>query len=334
VSSPPHPRAPRPHRPSRDTGFQPAPCPVRRRPHSRFIAFFYLVVSSYTLALTQGCRPAPPPPTSAFRLNPPLRPISEVIAAINANNQKIPTLWATLNYSATVKDEKGQVHNVVSDDGMLLYAHPNLFHLVGKKEFVGTVFDMGANDREFWLELLPGANVMYTGTFTAMAHASAAKLPIPLRPDLVAEVLGVGTFNETLLKQPVPVMRYDGSTDSYVFLFARQGEYRWFAQNEIWYDRTTLRPRRMVFYNFEGIPKLDARLSADKPVQDPDRPRDQWPLIAGDFKLFFPDTGDHMEFTLKDVRLYRQGNRNTRFPNPASFQRPDAGDTRVINVTE
>jgi len=282
-----------------------------------------------------GCCPKSPAveDRNAFHVNPPLRPMADVVNAINANNRKIPTLWATLNYAATVK-EKGQVHNVVSDDGTLLYTHPDQFRLVGKKEFVGTVFDMGANGKEFWVELLPGANVMYTGTFTGAAHSAGAKLAIPLRPDLVAEVLGVGTFNDNLLKQPVPVMRFDAVTDSYVFLFALQSEYHWFAQKEIWYDRTTLRPRRVVFYDFEGIPKLDARLSSDKRVQDPDRPQAEWPLIAGDYKLFDPVTGNHMEITLKDIRLYKQGNRNTRFPNPASFDRPEPGDVRVINVTE
>jgi hypothetical protein len=291
----------------------------------------YLLGSLCTLFLLAGCRPCPPGSEfGSFRLNPPTRPVAEVIAAINANNQKIPTLWATLNYSATIFDNDGHSHSVTSDDGMLLYARPNFFHLVGKKEFVGPVFDLGSNDREFWLEVIPGVNTLYWDTYAALARSGGAVNKIPIRPDLIAEVLGVGTFNSNLLKPPVPIMRYDGATDCYVFLFASQGAYHWFGQKEVWYDRATLRPRRQVFYDPEGLPQLDARLSSDKPVQVPDVPQTEWPVIAGDFKLFFPaNGGSHMEFTLKDVRLYKIGPRGVKYPNPTSFEKPDVGGQDV-----
>ena len=53
----------------------------------------------------------------------------------------------------------------------------------------------------------------------------------------------------------------------------------------------------------------------------------EWPLIVGDYKLFIPDNGSNMEFTLKDVRLYKAGSRGARFPNPVNFERPDAAGT-------
>ncbi len=330
----PSPSAPFP----RDMGFQPVPnhAPIRRPIHSRIFTTIrssaYLLFSLSTLLYLTGCRTPPPTPaTLKFVPNPQLRPITEVIAAIDANNQKIPTLWATLNYSVTIFD-KGHSHSLFSDDGILLFSRPNFVHLVGKKELVGTVFDLGSNAQEFWLEVVPGVNTMYWDTYANLARNGGATLNIPIRPDLIAEVLGVGTFNENLLQPPVPIMRYDGSTDSYVFLFASQGDYKWFPQKEVWYDRATLRPRRLMIYDYEGVPQLDARLSADKPVQVPDVPQAQWPIIAGDFKLFFPASGNHMEFTLKDVRLYRTM-RNTRIPNPSSFDRPNATDVRQEKVT-
>jgi len=341
VSSPPHATppgdtgtAPAPNRIPRDTGFQPVQSPsLQHCPLPPGIGLFlYLLLSLSPFFTALGCCPRPPE-AKTFHLNPPLRSVADVVNAINANNQKIPTLWATLNYSATIKDNKGQTHSIVSDDGVLTYTRPDLFHLIGRKELVGTVFDLGANGREFWLKLIPGANIMYVGSFVELAKASGADVPIPIRPDLVAEVLGVGTFNENLLKPPFPVMRYDGATDSYVFLFARQGDYHFFPEKEIWYDRATLRPRRVMFYDYEGIPKLDARLSSDKLVQVPSRPQSEWPVVAADFKLFFPVDGNHMEFTLKDVRLFKEGPRSTRYPNSASFQMPDATDVRVEKVT-
>jgi hypothetical protein len=322
-----------------DKGFQPVPLAVREKTRALFQKYrparipIYLFLSLPVLLQTLGCHPCPPGSDSlAFRRNPALRPVAEVIAAINANNQKIPTLWATLNYSATIHFE-GQTHSLVSDDGMLLFMRPDRFRLIGRKEFVGDVFDLGANGREFWLKLIPGAKIMEVGTFADLAHSTGANIKMPVRPDLVAEVLAVGTFSADLLKPPVPVMRYDGATDSYVFVFALQGDYHWFPQREVWYDRATLRPRRIVIYDFEGQPKLDARLTSDKPVESPGIPQSQWPVVAGDFKLYFPDDGSHMEFTLKDIRLYKEVGRNGKVPNASNFELPDASDVRVEKVT-
>jgi hypothetical protein len=217
---------------------------------------------------------------------------------------------------------------------MLLFMRPDGFRLIGRKEFVGDVFDLGANGREFWLKLIPGANIMEVGTFADLAHSTGAKIDMPIRPDLVAEVLAVGIFGSDLLTPPVPVMRYDGATDSYVFVFALQGDFHWFPQREVWYDRATLRPRRIVIYDFDGQPRLDAHLTSDKPVQSPEIPQAQWPLVAGDFKLFFPADGSHMEFTLKDIRLFKEVGRNGKVPNPSNFELPDTSNVRVEKVTD
>lgn len=254
----------------------------------------------------------------------------EVVSRINANNQKIPSLWATLNYSVTINDH-GQVHTVSSDDGVLLYQRPSHFRLVGKKEFVGTVFDLGTNGQEFWLEVVPGTNRMWWGTYADLERMPLAELPIPIRPQDVLEVLGVGTIDTNFLAQPVSVMRYDNPADAYVFLFAYSGRDRWVALKEVWYDRTALRPRRVVLYDPDGRPVVAAQLSHDVRVQVPGEDPAGWPVMAGNFELFFPDSGSRMEFTLKDVRLYKQQGR-VRIPNGASFNLPDVQGTDIKSI--
>jgi hypothetical protein len=279
-----------------------------------------------------GCCHCPNGPSAGaeYRLNPPnLLSMAQVVNVIDSNNEKIPTLWATLNYSATIND-KGQVHSVSSDDGVLLYRHPTDFRLVGKKEFVGNVFDIGSNDREYWLEVIPGTSRLWWGTYADLARVTSSELPIPIRPDLVMEVLGVGTINTDFNAQPVPTMRYDNAADAYVFIFNFKAPDRWLAEREIWYDRATLRPRRVILYDANGRPVLKANLSLDKRVQIPGDPNTQnWPLVPGDYKLFFPDSGSRMEFSLKDVRLNKG-----KVPNPASFRLPDVSgtDVRAIQI--
>jgi hypothetical protein len=281
------------------------------------------------LGIISGCagsKPAAPP--NENRLNPPgLMTMEAVVHAINANNDRIPTLWSTLNYSVTILD-KGQAHSVSSDDGVLMYRRPSGFRLVGKKEFVGTVFDMGSNAGEFWLEVVPGTNRMWWGKYADLANLNSDRLPIPIRPDLVMQVLPVAPINTNFNEQPVPTMRYDNATDAYVFVFNVKAPDRWLAEKQVSYDRATLRPRRIVLYDASGRPVLKAALSMDVRVRMPGGSPNDWPVVPGDYKLFFPDSGSSMEFSLKDVRLEQRRGRVV-FPNPGSFQLPDVSGTDV-----
>lgn len=258
--------------------------------------------------------------------------MESVVSAINGNNARIPSLWAALSYSAAINDH-GHVHSASSDSGTLLYMRPSQFRLVGNKEFVGRIFDIGTNATEFWLEVVPGTNTMWYGVYADLARVDPNQLPIPIRPDLVMEVLGVGTINPNFNALPAPTMRYNNADDAYIFVFNVKAPDRWLVQKEIWYDRRTLRPRRVILYDSDGRPVLQAALSLDQKVEVPDQPRQNWPVVAGDYKLFFPDSGSRMEFTLRDVRLYKQ-QRRVRIPNPASFDLPDVQgtDVRAIRI--
>ena len=291
----------------------------------------HLPIVLLVLIASTGCCPANRACVDVPRLNPPgLLAMNEVAAAINGNNQRIPSLWASLNYSATIKAE-GQTHSVTSDDGVLLYMQPGFFRLNGKKEFVGTVFDMGINDTEFWLEIVPGAKELRWGSLKQLAREGVAGIPVD--PRAVGEVLAVSLIGPNFLSTPVPAMHYEALSDSYVFDFNEQSTDHWFVQKQIWYDRLTLRPRRVMLYDVKGVPQLDARLSNDIRVQTPGAPMANWPMVAGDFHLFFPIDGSTMEFTLKDVRLYKQMPNDRHIPNRASFDRPEPEpDVRSIHV--
>lgn len=262
----------------------------------------------------------------------PTEPMAAVVAAVNANNEKIPTLWASLNYSATVNDH-GSVHSVSGGDGILLYSRPANFRLVAKKEFVGTVFDLGTNGKEYWLEVVPGTNRMWWGRYDDLVRTPVGKSPIPIRPDLVLEVLGVGVIDTDFNLPPVPTMRFNNEQDAYMLVFNVHAPDRWIALKEVWYDRATRRAKLVVLYDADGRAVLRAGLSMYTKVQVPGEEEKNWPEMAGDFKLFFPDSGSRMEFTMRDVRLYKQapGGR-LKIPNAASFSIPDVSGTDVRPV--
>src|SRR5437660_11991971 len=99
---------------SRGTGFQPV----------------VAVLLGLTLLSISGCHTCPPSKPPYYG---PTESMAEVVADINANNQKMPTLWSGLYYKANIVDEKKHAH-FVNGEGMLLYRQPNDFRLVGRKE--------------------------------------------------------------------------------------------------------------------------------------------------------------------------------------------------------
>src|SRR5688572_21867985 len=66
----------------------------------------------------------------------PTEPMRDVVSAINANNERIPTLYASHDYTANVVDEKGKTHPV-QGDGTLVYRAPFEMRLIGKSGIAG-----------------------------------------------------------------------------------------------------------------------------------------------------------------------------------------------------
>src|SRR5262249_24483323 len=157
---------------------------------------------------------------------------------------------------------------------------------------------------------------MYTGTYQNLARINADEIPI--RPDLILEVLGVQSIPVDLLKQPVPVLRFNNDNDAYMIVWNAQLADRWIAQKEVWYDRTTKLPKAVLLYDADGRVILRAYLADHQPVRTDDVPREQWPMVATSYRLFFPDSGSVVQFSLKeDLASKRNGK-----PDARSFTYP------------
>ena len=228
----------------------------------------------------------------------------DAVAKINANNELLPTLWARHEFEATVVDEKKRPHEVVGD-GALLYRRPRGLLIKGTRPGM-TLFEIGSTDDRYWLTLVPEADTAWWGY-----HRNAGKPcidpPVPIRPDLVLEVLGIGTFNTNFLQPPVPTMRFNHDAGMYMFVWNAPLPSRWYAQREVWYDRSTLLPRVVVLFDVNGRAVLRAFLEKHEPVRVPDLPEQRWPKVATQYRLYFPDTGTKMWLRLSEVALDRNG---------------------------
>lgn len=279
-------------------------------------------------SLVAGCinRPVARPPGDWYRG--PTEPMRDVVQRINQNNQELPTLWASHGYKATVVDDGGKAHTFTGD-GALLYRGPREMRLIGNKEFVGTIFEIGTTPDRFWLKLVPEVETMWWGNFRNLGKPCAE--PIPLRPDLVVEVLGVGVINTDFTALPAPTMRFNHERDVYMFVWNAPLRDRWSAIKEVWYDRQTMRPSLVMLYDADGRVLVRAELRNHRTVEVDGLPRERWPQIAGEFRLYFPDNGTRMELDLREVMLNKRGSppRGLAFPDPRR-----AGVQRVVQIDE
>lgn len=284
-------------------------------------------------AVLIGCQPQRVSTKEGGAIKPysgPTQSMDEVAAEINANNAALPTLWARHYFEANLVDQDKR-SRFVNGEGVLLYKQPQGMRLVGQKAAAGQVFEIGSDDERYWLSMTPpnDRSQLWWGWHRHLGKPCVETANMPIRPDLVLQVLGVGTVNTNFLEPPAPTMRFNnvvrlgaagGEVGAYMFVWNVPAGDRWVAQREIWYDRVTKLPWRVSLYDVNGRAVVQARLSGHEPVELPGVESARWPRVARRYELFFPDTGSRMTFDLDEVALERRGvptRRGIAFPrNP------------------
>jgi len=292
-----------------------------RRLDAVWIAFSFLFGS----ICVGGCR-APREQRIAGYFGP-TEPLAQVVAKINSNNSLIPTVWAKGYFEATIVDDKNR-RQFVNGDAIILHRKPSEFRMVGRKDVAGQIFELGATAERYWMIVRPEADTMWWGEFAHLAHADPRLIPI--RPDLLMQVLAVGQIDPDLLKTPAPVMRFNNDADAYMLVWVDRGADRYIAQREVWYDRQTMQPRLVLLFDSDGRIVLRAYLSRHQPV-DIGPVAANPPTMATQFDLLFPGTGSKLSLTLNEVKLTSNG-----VPKEGTIRFPgeNAGVSNVIRVDE
>jgi hypothetical protein len=270
------------------------------------------------LAVLALCGCAAPAPKSTRYYGPTLS-LPQLVEAINRNNQKIPSLWTRIRFlEAWFVDRQSHSEKYVNGNGNLLYSAPASIRVTAMKELVADLLDMGSDGTHFWL-WQKHDNVFWWGEYADLEKPGAREIPI--RPDLVLEVLGIRPIDPGLTEEPAPVLRFNNDADSYMIVWQKRLGDHWAALKEVWYDRATLRPSTVLLFDPDGRVVLRAWLSNFQPVRVANQAADQWPVMATQYRLFFPETGSRLNFELGDLAL--TGGRGDAFPKPISFQMPD-----------
>jgi hypothetical protein len=263
-----------------------------------------------------GCT-APAPPMAAGYYGPTLS-LEELVGRINENNAKISTLWAHEHFEGTIVDRANNKSAHIDGYGALLYTGPNQMKLTAKNEFVD-LFEMGSDGTQFWL-WEKHEQTFWWGDYSSVGNLDTAEIPV--RPDMVMEILGVRPVDSTLLHEPTPVMRFNNFGDAYMVDWQEPAGDHWVVAKEIWYDRQTLLPQRVLLFDANGRVALWARLSNYVRMKMPSGDQNHWPWVASEYQLSFPYTGTTISFELSDVSLNHDVG-GTSFPNAATYRMPD-----------
>jgi len=259
----------------------------------------------------------------------PTLPMYEVVQRINQNNSKVSSLWASNEMDASIVDDKGDRHNEVLS-GSLLYRPQRDMLIVATKPAIGRVFEIGSNGDVYWMSTKVGPDTAWWGHYRNLGKPCAQ--PIPIRPDLILQVLGVSVIAQDFHQAPVPVMRFNPDADAYMFVWNGKLPDRWVAVKEVWYDRQTLAPRLVLLFDENGRVVLRAYLSDHQKVKVADLPESQWPMVARNFRLYFPENGSKLVMNLTDVGL--TGPRNGPNDNSFAFHPERTRTSKVIQLDE
>ena len=140
-------------------------------------------------AMWSGCAPQAPGVERSPENRRKPEPMSEVIARVNRNAAGMDFLLKGGGVTATGRFEHNDKRESFEFHGALLYRRPKKLYLK-LEHVVGGTLEAGSNEREFWLwEKLQSPRYSW-GRHDMMGADFDADLP--LRPDLLAEVLGLG----------------------------------------------------------------------------------------------------------------------------------------------
>jgi hypothetical protein len=259
----------------------------------------------------------------------PIEDMRTVIGRINENNRQIPTLYAQHYLEANIVDPKTGKKQFINSGGDLFVLKPRDLLLRGKKDPVGLIFEMGSTADRYWFTAYADQDTQWWGH-----HKNAGKpcvREMPVRPDLVGEVLGIGEVAANLLESPAPTMRFNNDWDCYMITWASRGQDQWYAEREIWYDRATFLPRNVILFDRKGAVILRAHLTEHKAIESAGGTDGKRPMIATNYDLYFPQTKSTMTIRLTDVALStKNGN-----PKPGTIRFPeDPGVQHVIQIDE
>ncbi len=270
-----------------------------------------VLLLSLSLVLLAGCPPrkgpvAPPPP---------LLPVDQAVAMVNANVAAIPTALSDSNItvSAAFHDENDKVRRY-DLTGKLRFKPPrNLFLDLGHT-LEPSAMRIGSNDEQFWVWVKPERNELWYGRWADLDPTDVYGMP--LSPDMILAAMGLSALPGpgSGLRGPIP-QTDDGQYYKMLYLARTPAGALW-IQREYWLDRAApYLPRVVVFRLEDGQVRMRATLDRYERVGN------STVYIARQIRMEWPEQGDSLSMrmgrlTFKEVpaEAFRLDEKRTPIP--------------------
>jgi hypothetical protein len=279
------------------------------------------------LALLGGCAPVDRVREETRAHWGPTYTLQELVSRVNQRNAALPTLYARHYIEASIYNPDRDRFSFLNAEGDVFVLQPRDLLLRGRKDVFGEVFQIGSTRERYWMSVFEGDDTMWWGWYRNIGRPCAGAMPI--RPDAMGEVLGVGQIQTDLKVDPIPTMRFNNDLAMYMVTWAAEAPTHWYTEKEIWYAHETLLPVKVLLFDRNGRIVLRADLSQHQPVDVAGTDADQRPMVATYYDLFFPETRSTMQMRLSDLALQTR----TGQPKPGMIQFPaEPGVSKVIQI--
>ena len=253
------------------------------------------------LLLATGCNNVPwlrpAPQAAAPRASAGTPAAAELVAALNANAQRVQSLRSNdVDLDCTADGRS------VGLTAFMICQKPRNFRL-SAKALGNTAADLGSNDREFWFWISKN-EPPYLYHCSYEDYARGVRMPLPFQPDWIVEALGVGEYDPAKNYRVVPSgagvdlveeTTSQGQPVRKITRLARGRNYQWQVVGHLLQDARgqvicaaqildvqqdaatgVLLPRRVLMQ--WPAEKLQMKMKIDRPVVNP--PLDQQSMVT------------------------------------------------------
>ncbi|HSW44132.1 MAG TPA: hypothetical protein VLM89_01005 [Phycisphaerae bacterium] len=267
-----------------------------------------------------GCAPQPGRVSRVGPVVGPPEPMDVVIGRVNRNAAAMDFLLKAGGVSATGEFERDDRRASFQLHGTLLFQRPRNLYL--KLEHVGGTIEAGSNEEEFWYwEKFEPSRYLW-GRHEQMANGFEAD--IPLRPDLLAEVLGLGGLPTDTKGRDGPALWVGSDFYELVFDHLDPTDQKCLTKVIDIDRREPFLVRSLVYFGAGGLPVVQARLDdyqsiGDSGVLAPRQIRIDW----------LPDRG-WVELSFTTMQRFDNPAARSRFRSPRE-QGLDIGESRRVD---
>ena len=237
-------------------------------------------------ALTTGCSLAPPPSYPSV-------PMHEAVGRVNENNVKLASAAGGLKGSPVdvrgrLRERKGARAQEFSVSGVLGFHRPRGLILQLREGLGGNVvMQAGSNDDEYWLWVKPEIDTLWWGTHAETAFRPQSLDAMPIRPDDLIEVLGLGILPSDATGPDGPVYRPKPNRNALIFL-----------KKEYHLDRAApYLVREIIFREPNGRERMHAVLSEHRSVRGSNA------LAAHKIRVEWPSLDSWLELRIRRFTL-------------------------------